>query len=224
MAPWLKWWRVPLLHPALKTDASALAKAAPVETLHAWAFRDELSSLARFSEDYEDAWRSITRTFLWDWLPTKSESAEALSRLGLLDGDLAHDFKQSWEGYEDLLGTHPLLFVQLASRGIAGLYADNSDARLALLERLRNLLLEIDPSAPQETISRALREAQQKAARAMAVDDAFVARSLLPDAIALVRGNLERSHNLRVALANSYAVPQYLAATILNKMIVGEIE
>ena len=58
----------------------------------------------------------------------------------------------------------------------------------------------------------------------MAVDDAFVARSLVPDAIAQVRGNLERSHNLRVALANSYAVPQYLAATILDKLIAGEIQ
>jgi hypothetical protein len=224
MAPWLKWWRVPLLHPTLKTDASALAKAAPTETLHAWVLSDELSSLARFSEDYEDAWRSITRTFLWDWLPTKSESAEVLNRLGLLTGDCARDFVHSWEGYEDLLGTHPLLFVQLAARGVGGLYADKSDAGRRLLQQLRNQLLGIDPSAPQETVSRALRDAQQKAAAAMAVDDAFVARSLVPDAVALVRGNLERSHNLRVALANSYAVTQYLAATTLDKLIAGEIQ
>jgi hypothetical protein len=224
MAPWLKWWRVPLLHPALKQVASALATAAPCETLQAWTFRDELSSSARFSEDYEEAWRSITRAFLWEWLPTKSESAEVLIRLGLLTGNFAHDFNHSWEGYEALLGTHPLLFVQLASRGVAGLYADDSDVCRALLELLRNQLLGIDPSAPQEAVTPALRETQQKAAAAMAVDDAFVAKSLLPDAVALVRGNLQRSHNLRVALANSYAVPQYLAATILNKMIAGEIQ
>jgi len=116
------------------------------------------------------------------------------------------------------------LFVQLAARGVAGLYSDDSAVCRALLELLRNQLLGIDPSAPQEAVAPALREAQQKAAAAMAVDDAFVARSLLPDAVALVRGNLQRSHNLRVALANSYAVPQYLAATILNKMIAGEIQ
>ena len=84
----------------------------------AWAFRDELSSLACFSEDYEDAWRSVTRTFLWDWLPTESESADVLNILGLLTGDLLQDFKHAWEGYEDTLGTHPLLLVQLAARGV----------------------------------------------------------------------------------------------------------
>jgi hypothetical protein len=224
MAPWLKWWRVPLLHPALKQVASALATAAPSETLQAWTFRDELSSSARFSEDYEEAWRSITRAFLWEWLPTKRESAEVVSRLGLLTGNFADDFNRSWEGYEALLGTHPLLFVQLAARGVAGLYHDDSDVCRALLELLRNQLLGIDLSAPPEAVTPALREAQQKAAAAMAVDEAFVARSLLPDAVALVGGSLLRSHNLRVALANSYAVPQYLAATILNKMIAGEIQ
>jgi hypothetical protein len=142
----------------------------------------------------------------------------------LLTGDFARDFMHAWGGYEDLLGTHPLLFVQLAARAVGGLYADRPDAGLSLLQQLRNQLLEIDPSAPQETVSRALRGAQQKAAAAMSVDDAFVARSLVPDAVALVRGNLALSHNLRVALANSYAVPQYLAATILDKLIAGEVQ
>jgi hypothetical protein len=61
------------------------------------------------------------------------------------------------------------------------------------------------------------------AAEAMAVDDAFVSKSLLPDAIAYAQGRLDRPHNLRVALANSYAVPQYLAATMIDKAIAGDI-
>jgi len=223
LARWLKWWRVPLLHPALRAEASALARRAPIDTLRSWGSRIELSFPARFSEDYEDAWRMVTQTFLWDWLPTKNESGEALSSFGLLTGELADDFSRSWAGYEEMLGIHPLLFVQLAARGTACLYPDNSSARGTLLERLRNQILDIDPGASHEAVLRALREAQQMAARAMAVDESFVAKSLLRDAVALISGNLARSDNLRVALANSYAVPQYLAATILHKMIAGEI-
>jgi hypothetical protein len=223
LAPWLKWWRVPLLHPGLKSLASALVRSEPITTLLAWVFRDDLSSTARFSEEHEDAWRALTRTLLWDWSPTKAESAEVLTRLALLTGDHESDFRHSWDGYEELLSIHPVLLAELAARGVAGLYPDNVDTGRTLLENLRNLILAIDPRAPKEAVSRALREAQRVAAEAMAVDDAFVSKSLLPDALAYVQRRLERSHNLRVALANSYAVPQYLAAMIIDKMIVGDI-
>jgi hypothetical protein len=223
LAPWLKWWRVPLLHPALKAFASALVRAEPITTLLAWVFRDNLSPTARFSEDYEDAWRALTRTLLWDWSPTQAESAEVLTRLALLTGEYERDCRGFWQGYEELLSIHPVLLTELAARGGAVLYSDNVNARRTFLENLRNLILAIDPRAPKEAVPRALREAQRSAAEAMAVDDAFVSKSLLPDAVAYVQGRLERTHNLRVALANSYAVPQYLAAMLIDKMIAGDV-
>lgn len=224
LAQWLKWWRVPLLHPLLRTDAAVLAKKEPIETLQSWISPMNSTLPVRFSEDYEDSWRMVTQTLLWDWLPTPAEAGKALVTLGLLTGDTARDFDESWTGFKEMCGVHPLLFVQIAARGAAALYPDRSIAR-ALLEKLRNTLLEIDIMAPLDTVSRALRDIQQMAARAMAVDEAFVARSVLRDAVGLVSGDLRSSssHNLRVALANSYAVPQFIAATILHKMINGEL-
>jgi hypothetical protein len=200
-----------------------LVRAEPITTLLAWVFRDNLSPTARFSEDYEDAWRALTRTLLWDWSPTQAESAEVLTRLALLTGEYERDCRGSWQGYEELLSIHPVLLTELAARGGAVLYSDNVNARRTFLENLRNLILAIDPRAPKEAVPRALREAQRSAAEAMAVDDAFVSKSLLPDAVAYVQGRLERTHNLRVALANSYAVPQYLAAMLIDKMIAGDV-
>ena len=223
-ASWLKWWRVPLLHPDIKLPASVLAKTKPIETIRAWSFRYELSESACFSEDYEDSWRTVTRSFLWKWIPSQSESIEILQTLGLLSGDFLLDLDQAWEGYEDLLATHPLLLAQLAARGASGLYEDNTDASLTFLNRLRNQLLEIDRSAPRDAVVRAMLEGQRMAAESMGVDEAFVSRSLLRDALAALEGNLKKPQKLRVALTNSYAAQRYIAAKILDSMIVGEIK
>ena len=186
-------------------------------------FCHDLSGVAHFSEEYEDAWGALTRTLLWDWSPTEAESGEVLRRFGLLTGGRDGDCRNSFEGYEDLLSIHPVLLAQLAARGAASLYPTSAETRRTLLQSLRNSILSIGIEASKEAVSRALREAQMLAAEAMAVDDAFVSRRLLPDAIAQLEERLDRSDNLRVALANSYAVQQYLAwCTIIDKMVAGE--
>ena len=223
MAAWLKWWRVPLLHPMLQAVTSALVEAAPVETLRAWTLREVLFSPASFSEDYEDSWRTVSRSILWNWLPTQAESVAALQSFGLLSGEFLRDLDEAWEGYEDLLVTNPLLLAQLAGRGAYGIYPDNLNARQTFLGRLRNQLLEIDRSASLDTVSRALQDCQQQAAESMTVDAVFVSKSLLRDSFSLMEGNLEQHGNLRVALSNSYAFQRYLAAKILDLMITGRL-
>ncbi|MGO9275080.1 MAG: hypothetical protein ACLQOO_33410 [Terriglobia bacterium] len=222
-APWLKWWRVPLLHPALKAIASELVRSQPIVSIEAWVFGDGLLTMARSTEDHEDAWRALTRTLLWDWLPTPAEAATVLRNCGLLTGVFEDDFRRAWEGYEELLAVHPVLLAQVAARGTASLYSGDADAVRGFLETLRNRILAVELRTPREAVSRALQDAKRMAAETMAVDDAFVSKSLLPDAIAYAQGRLDRPHNLRVALANSYAVPQYLAATMIDKAIAGDI-
>ena len=95
LAAWLKWWRVPLLHPMLQAVTSALVEAAPVETLRAWTLREVLFSPASFSEDYEDSWRTVSRSILWNWLPTQAESVTALQSFGLLSGEFLCDLDEA---------------------------------------------------------------------------------------------------------------------------------
>jgi hypothetical protein len=209
----------------LKAAARARIVESRIETLWSWASTEDLQGDARYSEEHEDAWRSVTRSFLWDWRPDARESAAILKGLGLLSGDPDQDIGQAWDGYEELLAIHPLLLAQAARRGLAELYPGQEfEDLLYLLEKLRNRILDLDLYASGSQIDRALSEARIRAAAAMAVDEVFVTRSLLPDAVALVRGALGKDHNLRVAIANSQAVPRYLAAAVIEKMIHGEIQ
>lgn len=224
-ARWLRWWRVPLLHENLKGAARARIVESRIETLCSWASTEDLQGVARYSEEHEDAWRSVTRSFLWDWKPDATESAAILKRLGLLTGDPNRDSGQAWDGCEELLAIHPLLLALAARRGLAELYPGQQfEDLLCLLEKLRNRILDLEIYASGSQTDRALLDARILAAEAMAVDEAFVTRRLLPDAIALVRGALDKDHNLRVAIANSQAVRKYLAAALIEKMIHGEIE
>ena len=224
-AQWLRWWRVPLLHENLKAAVGARIVEFRIETLCSWTSTENVQGNATYSEEHEDAWRSVTRRFLWDWKPDATESASILKRLGLLTGDPDQDSGQAWDGCEELLTIHPLLLAMAARRGLAELYPGHAfEDLLYLLEKLRNRILDLDLYANGSQTDRALLESRIRAAEAMAVDEAFVTRRLLPDAIAFVSGALARDHNLRVAIANSQAVRKYLAAAVIEKMIHGEIE
>jgi hypothetical protein len=224
-ARWLRWWRVPLLHESLRAPARTRIVESRVTTMWAWASTEDLQGGAEYSEEHEDAWGSITRNFLWDWKPDAKESAAILKGLGLLSGDPHQDIGRAWDGYEQLLAIHPLLLAQAARRGLAELYPGRElEDLLYLLEKLRNRILDLDLYASGSQIDRAMADARVNAADAMAVDEVFVTRSLLLDAVALVRGALDKNRNLRVALANSQAVRKYLAAAVIEKMIHGEIE
>ena len=224
-ASWLRWWRVPLLHEAIKSAAEAAVRADPVRTIRAWASRTGPSSEVEHSEESDDAWRSLIRAFLWDWRPDERESGAILTELDLLTGDIEQDVEHAWEGCDDILSIHPLLLVQAAARGLRAIYptSDPDDHRF-FLEKLRNRLLDIEQYASRSELTQAFRESQKRAAEAMAVDELFVSKSLLPDGVALLMGKLEKDHNLRVAIANSQTVPKYLAAAILEKLIGGEIQ
>jgi hypothetical protein len=221
IAPWLKWWRIPLLHDRLKAVALHTARSVPVQTIQAWGSAFGPLANASFSEEYEDAWRSVARNLFWDWKPQTTESAAMLKGLGLLTGEPEADLKHGWAKYEELLAIHPVLFAQLVARGVPALYMDKNESSF-FLQKLRSMILEIGYHSSGEQVAQALRDWQRRAAEAMAVDDLFVSRSLLPDAVELARGTLSSDRNLRVAVSNSQAVPKYLAAALLQRVIQGE--
>src|SRR6185312_8042527 len=203
-ARWLKWWRVPLLHETLREPVLKMVKHAPAATLIAWMSAEPLEHGAELLETDEETWGAIIRTFLWEWRPDAAQSAVILVDLGLLSGDFDLDESQSWEQYEPFLAAHPLLLAQLVGRGLHGLYPTRERKEwLPIVATLRNQLLGCPSFAERSQLDKALLDARLRAARAMAVDDAFVSRSLLPDAVGLMRGTLTRHHNLRVAIANS---------------------
>jgi hypothetical protein len=202
-----------------------MVKQAPAATLIGWMSAEPLEYGADLLEMDEEAWGAIIRTFLWDWRPDAAESAVVLADLGLLSGDFDLDESQSWEQYEPLLATHPLLLAQLAGRGLRGLYPTREKKEwLPIVATLRNQLLGCSSFAERSQLDKALLDARLRAARAMAVDDAFVSRSLLPDAVGLMRGTPTKHHNLRVAIANSQAVREYLTAAVLDMMVRGELQ
>lgn len=224
-ARWLKWWRVPLLHEALRKIVFRMVNHAPAATLIAWMSAEPFEHGADLLETDEAAWGAIIRTFLWEWRPDAANSAVVLTDLGLLSGDFDLDESQPWEQYEPLLATHPLLLAQLAGRGLPSLYPNRERKEwLSIVATLRNQLLGCSSFSERSQLDKALLAARLSAARAMAVDDAFVSRSLLPDAVRLMQGTLTRHHNLRVAIANSQAVREYLVAAVLDMMVRGELQ
>jgi len=223
-AQWLRWWRVPLLHEILKTAVRARVAASRLTTLRSWTSTEELQCGARYSEEHEEAWQSVTRGFLWDWIPDGKESTAILTGLGLLTGTPALDGDRAWNGYEELLAIQPLLLAQAARRGLTELCAGQKFEELRyLLGRLRNKILELDGCPSESQIIGALAQARIKAAAAIMVDQNFV-DSLLRDAVSRLAGAPDRDRNLRVAIANRHAVRKYLAAVVIEKMIRGEIK
>jgi hypothetical protein len=223
-AGWLRWWRVPLLHGSLKAVAGARVLEARIATISTWTAREDLPGGARFSEEHEDAWRSVIRNFIWDWRPDADESADILKGFGLLTGDAESDIERAWDTYDVLLAIHPLLLAQAAKRGLAALFPRQDPEDLAYwLGKLRNRILGLDAFPRSDQVAAALRNAQRMTAESMAVDERFVDRSLLRDALALMSGTPIKDHDLRVAIANNQAARKYLAAALLEKMISGEL-
>jgi DNA-directed RNA polymerase alpha subunit len=223
-ACWLRWWRAPLLHEDIKNSVQQRVAMARVTTIEAWTCPNDLEDGGRFSEGHEAAWNSVVRHFLWDWNPDEKESAALLRGLGLLTGNDEFDGEWAWEGYEGLLAIHPLLLAQAARKGLTELYpGEDYEDLVYWLEKLRNRILDVDPYSSGERVGEALSDSLRRAVEAMAVDEYFVTKSLLRDALALLRNAPCNTHNLRVAIANSASVPKYLAATLLDKMIRGEI-
>lgn len=224
-AQWLKWWRVPLFHENLKSAVQARVIEDRTGTLKAWTSTRDLTNAACYSEDHADAWRSVTRHFLWDWRPIAKESAAILGSLELLTGDLELDSDRGWEGCHELLAIQPLLLIQAASRSLAVLYPDQEREDVQyMLEKLRNRILGVDLFASGSLIEKELARARTAAASALLVDELFISRSLLQEAERQVKGTAGKDRNLRVAIANSQGVRKYLAAAILDKMIRGEIQ
>lgn len=222
-AAWLRWWRAPLMHEALREVTRERVTADRLTTLRAWLAMKE-TSLARLSEEHGDAWRGLTRSFFWNWSPSDREAGLVLSQFDLLTGDPNDDLRRAWETYESFLAIDPLLLVRLACRGILAQYPNASESdRGVLLEYLRNRILDLTLSTARSTAEIALNDARIEAAKQMGVDEFFVAKSLLRDAVALIKGEQINDDNIRTAVANSHSVRRYVAAALIDRCVKGDL-
>ena len=216
-AKWLKWWRVPLLHPDLIEYAKLGVQRDRLGTFLAWISMEPPCLSTSTEEDFEAAWRYVVRKLFWRWNPNPEQSKAILRELSLLSGEGALDMEQGWSGFDRLTLISPVLAVRIAARGSSVLYPDPVERGVILRSLLSSML-----DKPKETFA-GLSQAKEAAARSMNVDVAFVANGILRDALEFWSGKDVDDRNLRIAVTNSLAVPKFLSAELLQRALNGEI-
>ncbi len=216
-ANWLKWWRVPLLHPDLIEQARAAVQRDRLGTFLAWVSTEPPCPSTCTEEDFEAAWRYVVRRLFWRWHPNPDQSKTVLRELSLLSGEGALDIENGWAGFDRLTLISPVLAVRIAVQGTSLLYPNQVERDVILRSLLSSML-----DRPKDTLA-GLSEAKEAAARSMNVDVAFVANGILRDAFEFWRGKDVDDRNLRIAVTNSLAVPKFLSAELLQSALSGEI-
>ncbi len=216
-ANWLKWWRVPLVHPDLIEQARAAVQRDRLGTFLAWVSTEPPCSSTCTEEDFEAAWRYVVRKLFWRWYPNPDQSKIILRELSLLSGEGALDIGNGWAGFDRLMLISPVLAVRIAVQGTSVLYPNEVERDVILRSLLSSTL-----DRPKDTLA-SLAEAKEAAARSMNVDVAFVANGILRDALEFWRGKDIDDRNLRIAVTNSLAVPKFLSAELLQRVLSGDI-
>jgi hypothetical protein len=216
-AKWLKWWRVPLLHPDLIDHTKAAVHRDRLRTFLAWVSTEPPCPFTSSEEDFDAAWRYIARKLFWRWHVNPEQAKTILQELALLSGEGAMDMEKGWSGFDRLMLISPLLAVRIAVQGATVLYTNKVERDFIL----RSLLARILDSS-QDTMVR-LSEVREEAARSMNVDIAFVANGILRDALESWNGKEVDDRNLRIATTNSLAVPKFLSAELLQRALNGEL-
>jgi hypothetical protein len=86
-AAWLRWFRVPVLLPNLRSAVHVKVASDPAGTFLAWTNEHQPDSRVFFSEEHRERWAQVIRAFLYFWKPTPEEGVQVLGELGALPGD-----------------------------------------------------------------------------------------------------------------------------------------
>lgn len=197
-AEWLRWWRIPIRHPELRTAVEEKVRRNPLETLQAWLTDPASEDGPKFLEANEESWQTMARICLWGWRPNAPECAQLLKSLNLWKGDFQYDAE--CENFDFLLATNPMLLAQMARKGAPLLYEGAPKRDLAALIRcLRNRVLEPREGLRWQDTYNATCLA---AATDLNVDDRFLQKSVIEDARRYVRGDVNDQRNLKLALGS----------------------
>jgi len=196
-AMWLRWWHAPVLHADMRTVVGDRVRNHPVETLKAWLLSDNSKVGLVFDELRGEAWAGAARELLWEWRPGPGESVEILSAMDILTGNIDHDIQKppSREAVDQLARMSPILLTDALRKAVPHVYP-YPKPQLAVL--LGMVLQAINPNAAENGFRlEALCERYAKAESRL--DGRFIYTSLIGSARAVLDGERQGSHNLRVA-------------------------
>jgi hypothetical protein len=199
LARWLQWWRVPLLYGPIRKALSRRIQQEPIATFSTW-FSEDGSVGHKPMRLSHPSWQIIMRELFWAWSPSPTDSAEMLSRIGLLSGNPMKDILEGWTGLRELVAINPVLSSAIVVRGLSVLYPSASQAECRSLCMIAcNEIADLPRQAAN--LERAQHSLISEAAHQMRVDRSFIEKGLLREAVALYHGRYSSAPNLRVALA-----------------------
>ncbi|HEU5413375.1 MAG TPA: DNA-directed RNA polymerase subunit alpha C-terminal domain-containing protein [Candidatus Angelobacter sp.] len=198
--PWMRWWRIPLLHPRLKDLAAKCIDKSQLPTLLSWVADSGFGDMSYTDESIgSSGWGAVIREFFWHWMPNELQASEILRATRLLTGSPESDLKDSWMGSSELALINPVLLAAIVVGGVKSMYSNVSDAeRQLLLSMFANIIAGL----PREsgTLDAVRTELFQRGVKELGADPAFVRRVLWNEAVDLYHGRNIRSTNLRVAI------------------------
>lgn len=196
-AMWLRWWHAPVLHREMHDTMAECVREHPVETLKAWLLPARASSGLIFDELREEAWAAAARELLWGWRPDPDQATELVKALGIWTGDIVLDSQQppSLEAVGLLARMSPILLVDTTIRALQSMYS-YPKPQLAVL--LGSVLETINPNAAESGFRLDL-ACERYAKGESRLDGRFILSSLIGAARALLRGDPQDTHNLRIA-------------------------
>jgi hypothetical protein len=196
-AMWLRWWHVPVLHGEVRDVVAYRVCEDPVETLRAWLLPAPEGSGLIFDVLCEEAWAATAREFLWGWKPDTNQSVELVRSLKIWTGDIGQDsqYPSSRETVGLLARMSPILLADVIMQALPTLYK-YPKPQLAVL--LGMVLEAINPNAAQSGF-RLDDLCERYATGESRLDGRFILTSLVGAAHALLRGEPQDLHNLRIA-------------------------
>jgi hypothetical protein len=196
-AMWLRWWHVPVLHAEVRDIMAKQVLEHPVDTIKSWLLPVHPSSEMMFDELREEAWSAAAREYLWCWRPDPKQAVEMVKAMGIWTGVIEHDSQKPppLEAVGLLARMSPILLVDVITQALPELY-DFPRPQLAVL--LSMVLETINPNALDSGFR--LGELCERYAKAESrLDGRFIMTSLIGAALALLRGETQETHNLRLA-------------------------
>jgi hypothetical protein len=150
-----------------------------------------------FDELREEAWSAVAREYLWGWRPDPKQAAEIVKMVGIWTGVVEDDSRKppSLEAVGVLARMSPILLADVIAKGLPELH-NYPRSQLAVL--LGMALETINPNAADSGFR--LDELCERYAKAESrLDGRFIMTSLIGAARALLRGEPQEIHNLRLA-------------------------
>ena len=196
-AMWLRWWHAPVLQAEIRDVLDACVRDHPLDTLKAWLLPAPESSGLIFDELREEAWAAASRELLWGWRPDRSQAVDLVMAMGIFTGNIDRDSRQPppREAVGLLARMSPILLTDAVTQALPTMYP-YPKPQLAVL--LGMVLETINPNAAESEFRLEV-SCERYAKSESRLDGRFILTRLVGAARALMHGEPQDTHNLRIA-------------------------